>query len=48
MREMSNWVIALILLLMCLAFILLVMCGVPQAAVERVKIFIKVIWGAIS
>jgi len=48
MREMSNWVIALILLLMCLAFTLLVMYGVPQAAVERVKIFIEVIWGAIS
>jgi hypothetical protein len=48
MRELPNWIILLILLLMGLVFILLVMFGVPQKAVEKLKIIIKVVWGAVS
>jgi len=48
MRELPNWLIVLIILMICLVFILLVMFGIPQKAVEDVKIWIKVIWGTIA
>jgi len=48
MRELPNWVVVLIILLICLIFILLVMFDIPQKAIENVKVIIKVIWGSIA
>lgn len=48
MRELPNWLVVLIMLLVCLIFILFVMSDIPQKAVENVKVIIKVIWGTIA
>jgi len=48
MREIPNWVILLIMLLICVVFILLIFFNIPQKAVEKVKVWVKVIWGTIA
>ncbi|MDI6825809.1 MAG: hypothetical protein QMD36_01280 [Candidatus Aenigmarchaeota archaeon] len=48
MRELPNWVILLIILLICLVFVILIMFGIPQKAVEKLKIWVRVIWGTIA
>jgi hypothetical protein len=48
MRELPNWVILLIILFVCLIFILLIMFNIPQKAVEKVKVFVEVVWSTIA
>ena len=49
LKRLSNWLVILIMLLIAIIIIVtIVMITIPEIAIDKIKIFVENIWGAIA